>query len=142
MIPERWFVRALRLLDGDLIAVWHPKINRWQIREWMLPHRKGGERDYYYWKRRSMPIRVVCYRDEDGRDAGYHPLDERTLYALKLSRHYSLNPDATARMVDESNAKLEAEYQADNQDIAREVAKGIWHHYQEPTVDIGQRGAY
>jgi len=140
-IPDRWFTRELRLLDPDLFVVFHPKLRRWQIRQWLLPHHKDAEQDYHEWRRKSVLIRTVCYRDSEYYDIGYHPLDQRVLYALKLSRHYSLNPEQTARMVDESNKKLEDEWAVDNKDIAHEVAKSIWTHYREPMVDLGQRSA-
>ena len=140
-IPDPWFVHELAVLDKDLFVAWHPKLNRWQIRLWILPHRKGDERLYYIWKRRSMPSRTICYRDGEYYDIGYHPLDQRVLYALKLSMKLSLNPEQTARMVDESNKKLEDEWADNNKDIAREVAKSIWTHYQEPSIDLGQRSA-
>jgi hypothetical protein len=141
MTPDPWFVRELSILDKNLFVVWHPKVHRWQIRLWLLSHRKGAERNYYEWKNRSMLIRTVCYRDGEYYDTGYHPLDQRVLYALKLSRHYSLNPERTARMVDENNKKLEDEWAADNADIAKEVATSIYHHYREPSIDLGQRSA-
>ena len=141
MIPDRNFVKDLSIQDRDLIAVWHPRVKRWQIRLWVLPHRKGDERRYNIWRLRSLPIQTVCYRDDEYYDIGYHPLDARVLYALKLSRHYSLNPEKTARMVDDSNKKLEDAWDADNADISREVAKSVYSHYKEPTIDLGQRSA-
>jgi len=141
MTPDPWFTRELSILDKDLFAAWHPRLKRWQLRLWILPHRKGDERLYYIWKLRSMPTRTVCYRDSEYYDIGYHPLDQRVLYALKLSMKLSLNPERTARMVDDSNKKLEDEWAADNADIAKEVASSIWKHYQEPSVDLGQRSA-
>jgi hypothetical protein len=141
MQPDRSFLKELSALDPDLLVVWLPKIHRWQVRQWILRHRKGDEQDYYIWKKKSIPIRIVCFRDDEGNDSGYHPLDQRVIYALKLSRHYSIDPEATARMVDASNAKLEQEWAAENADISREVATSIWKHYQEPSVDLGQRGA-
>ena len=139
--PYPWFTKELSILDKNLFAVWHPKKHRWQIRYWVLPHSLGAERNYYEWKNRSTIVRTVCYLDGEGYDAGYHPLDQRTLYALKLSRHYSLSPGGVARMVDESNKKLEDEWAANNKDIAHEVAKSIWTHYREPSIDLGQRSA-
>jgi len=141
MTPDPWFVKELSVLDPDLFVAWHPKLNRWQLRLWILPHRKGDERLYYIWKRRSMPSRTICYRDGEYYDIGYHPLDQRVLYALKLSMKLSLNPEQTARMVDESNKKLEDEWADNNKDIAHEVAASIYHHYREPTIDLGQRSA-
>ena len=137
MIPERWFQRELH--KQDLFAVWHPRIHRWQIRSWILPHHRRGEQDYYEWRKKSVPIRTVCYRDDEYYDIGFHPLDERVLYALRLSRHYSLNPEQTGRMVDESNKKLEQSWAADNADISREVAKSVYSHYKEFNVDLGGR---
>lgn len=137
MIPDRHFVKELALFDKDLIAVFHPKRCRWQIRFWVLPRCRGDERHYNIWRLRSVPIRTVCYLDGEGYDVGYHPLDARVLYALKLSRHYSLSPGGTARMVDESNKKLEDAWAADNADISREVASSIWNHYKEFRVDLG-----
>jgi len=141
MIPDRHFVKELALFDKDLIAVWHPKKNRWQVRQWLLPHSRGGERDYREWRTRSTLIRTVCYLNGEGYDVGYHPLDARVLYALKLSRHYSLSPGGAGRMVDESNKKLEDAWATDNADISREVAKSVYSHYKEPSIDLGQRSA-
>jgi len=141
MIPDRNFVKDLSIQDKDLIAVWHPRVKRWQIRVWVLPHRNGDERRYNIWRLRSLPIQTVCYRDDEYYDIGYHPLDERVLYALKLSRKLSLNPEKTARMVDDSNKKLEDAWDADNADISREVASSIYSHYREPSIDLGQRSA-
>lgn len=141
MTLERWFVRELKLLDPDLFVSFHPRLKRWQIRQWVLSHTRRGVADYHEWRSRSALIRTVCYRDDEFYDIGFHPLDQRVLYALKLSRHHSLNPSATARMVDESNKKLEQKWAADNADISKEVATSIWKHYREPSVDLGQRAA-
>ena len=141
MTPDPWFLKELSILDKDLFVVWHPRLARWQLRLWLLPHRRGAERNYYEWRSRSALIRTVCYRDEDYHDVGYHPLDQRVLYAEKLSKHYSLDPNKTARMVDESNKKLEDEWAVDNAAIAKETASSIWSHYREATVDLGQRSA-
>lgn len=141
MVADRSFVKELRLLDPELVSVWHPRIRRWQIRQWVLPHHPADARNYYAWRAKSALIRTVCYRDDEFYDIGYHPLDERVIYALKLSRHYSLNPEAAGRMVDDSNKKLEAEWAAGNADIAREVATSTWEHYREKTVDLGQCSA-
>jgi len=139
MVADRAFVRELRLLDPDLFAVWHPKVHRWQLRQWILPHGRGVERNYGEWRIRSVLIRTVCYRDEEYYDIGYHPLDQRVLYAQKLSRYYSADPNKTATMVDEHNKKLEDAWAADNADISREVARSIYSHYREPSIDLGQR---
>lgn len=139
MVADRAFVEELRSLDPNYVVVWHPRLHRWQIRHWVLPHHPADELDYYAWRAKSALIRTVCCRDDEFYDIGYHPLDERVIYALKLSRHYSLNPEATGRMVDDSNKKLEDAWDADNADISREVAKSIYSHYKEPKVDLGQR---
>ena len=141
MTPDRAFVKELALLDPDLCVVWHPKLSRWQIRQWVLPHRRGDERQYYEWRRRSVPIKIVCYRDEEYYDIGYHPLEQRVLYALKLSKYHGMNPSKTAKMVDDNNRKIEEEWQRDNQDISKEVAQSIYSHYRESSIDLGRRGA-
>jgi hypothetical protein len=141
MVADRAFVHELRLLDPDLFAVWHPKVHRWQLRQWILPHGRGAERHYGEWRVRSVLIRTVCYRDEEYHDIGYHPLDQRVLYAQKLSQYYSADPNKTAAMVDEHNKKLEDAWDADNADISREVARSIYSHYREPSIDLGRRSA-
>jgi len=142
MVPDRNFVKELQILDPALVAVWHPRLHRWQIRQWILPRGRKDHLDYYEWRKKAMLIRTVCYRDEEYHDIGYHPLDQRTLYALKLSRELSIHPEKTARAVDEANKKVEAEWAAENADLAREVAKSIYHHYREPSVDLGGRSRY
>jgi hypothetical protein len=141
MSPDKWFLDELRLIDPQLFVVWHPRLHRWQLRQWVLPHGRDADRNYYEWRSRSALIRTVCYRDGDYHDIGYHPLDQRVLYAEKLSKHYSLDPNKTARMVDESNKKLEESWDADNADISKEVAKSVWTHFREPSIDLGQRSA-
>ena len=141
MVADRVFVEELRSLDPNYVVVFHPRLSRWQIRQWVLPHHPADELDYYAWRAKSALIRTVCCRDDEFYDIGYHPLDERVIYALKLSRHYSLNPEATGRMVDESNKKMEAEYTANNAEIAKETATAVYEHYREKTVDLGQRSA-
>lgn len=142
MTPDPVFVRELRILDPDLVVVWHPRRHRWQIRQWVLPHGKKDELDYYEWRKKSMLIRTVCYRDDEYHDIGYHPLDDRTLYALKLSRKLSLHPEQTARMVDDHNKRMDDQWADENNDIAREVAKSIWTHYREPSLDLGSKSPY
>jgi len=142
MVPDKYFVDELRRLDPNLVAVWNPRRHRWQIRHWLVKPLHGDERDYRAWRVKSILIRTVCYRDEEFYDVGFHPLDNRVLHALKLCRIYSLNPEATARMVDESNKKVEAEWYRDNQDISREVAKSIYSHYREPSLDLGSKSPY
>ena len=141
MVADPVFVKGLRMIDPELVSVWHPRLSRWQIRQWVLPHHHRDQHNYYAWRAKSALIRTVCYRDDEFYDIGYHPLDERVLYALKLSRHYSLNPEATGRMVDDSNKKMEAEWAADNADIAKETATSIYEHFNEKTVDLGGRSA-
>lgn len=144
MVPDSWFVKELWRQDPNLVVVWHPKKHRWQIRHWLDAHPAKPQRSVPFdvWRRKTALIRTVCYRDEEFYDIGFHPLDSRVLYALKLSRKLSLNPEQTARMVDESNKKIEDEWQRENNDIAREVAKSIYHHYREPSVDLGQKSPY
>jgi len=141
MTPDHWFIKELSILDKDSFVVWHPRTHRWQLRQWILPHSRGAERNYIEWRVRSVLIRTVCYRDDEYHDIGYHPLDQRVLYAQKLSRHYSADPNKTAAMVDEHNKKLEDAWDAENNDISKEVAKSIYEHYREPRIDLGQRSA-
>ena len=141
MTPDPWFSKELSILDKDLFVVWHPRIHRWQLRQWILSHRQDADQDYGEWRSRSVLIRTVCYRDEEYHDIGYHPLDQRVLYAQKLSQHYSADPNKTAAMVDEHNKKLEDAWDADNADISKEVAKSIYEHYREPRIDLGRRSA-
>lgn len=139
MTPDSAFTRSLSNLDKDLFAVWYPLTQRWMIRRWVSPHRRGDEQDLYTWGKKSALVRIVCYRDKEYNDIGYHPLDERVIYALKRSRHLGLHPERVAREVDESNKKLEAEWEADNAEISKEMATSVWSHYREATVDLGER---
>ena len=60
----------------------------------------------------------------------------RVIHAIKLSKWYKQHPFFLLKEVDDANEKLEQSFDADMEDMGRTAAKGIYHHYREPTVHL------
>lgn len=132
--PPNWFNRELKLIDKDYFAVWDSKIRRWVIRLWKLPHNKRDERSPSDIKRKSVPVLVVAERDNMSRDIGYHELDNRVLFSLKLRKRNSEIPtEKFLKMIDDANKEVEERADREIEDIVKDAAniginamKRIW----------------
>lgn len=138
MDAPKWFQDEVQRIDPDWFVVFNPRRGRWQIRKWLQTHKPSDLVCFERWAPKSIAVMTVCYQDEDNqKDIGYKELDYRTLLALKLSRWNADNPEALMRDIDEHNAKIEAEFEQGVEDMSKELAKSIWHHYREITLDMG-----
>lgn len=69
-IPPYEFVNRLKQVDKDLYVVFDSISMRWDI---LYKTQKDGS---------VHVVHKVCERDDEGRDVGYMPLDERTIRKL------------------------------------------------------------
>jgi len=128
----------LRAIDSVLFAVWNPKKQRWQVREWIVSHpNKRDLKDYTLWLKKSSLCCTISEKDDSYRDIGYRQLDYRAIRAILRSRQFSNDMDVELRKIDEENERAELEVLKTSDGIARDCAKRFFHHYQRPTVYLG-----
>lgn len=142
MRPDRAIVRDLQALDQNLIVVWEPKIQRWQVREWRIDgHIKRDELDPGEWIKKSTLVTTVCFRDDQFNDIGYKPLDQRTVLAVKLSRRYGHDPDDLQKEVDDHNERLENQADQEWAYAVQTASKYLNRYFHQPRVFLGVKGA-
>jgi len=78
---------------------------------------------------------IVCKKDEDLNDIGYHPLDARVIHALKLGKYHSDNPEALIREVDEANEDLEKEADEEAEMAQGDLNRDLKRHYGKSAPD-------
>ncbi len=103
MRAEKWFEKELKLIDKDYFVVWDDRIKRWVV---MWRHPVVG----------STSVMIVAKYDDTGQDIGYHPLDQRVLYALKRRKKISEKGFAELiREIDNANEELEQKFDAEEE---------------------------
>lgn len=128
MVAPREFLKELSLIDKDYFCVWDNKLNRWIIRWWRQPHRRGDELKENVVRRNSVIVMRVAFYGDKGYDIGYHPLDNRVLCALKRRKYLSeRRVEDILGEVDEANKKLEEYYEAEDEGYLREAFKTAWN---------------
>jgi hypothetical protein len=135
-----YFQHEVQLIDRDWFVCWNPRKDRWQVRIWLVDstQERTPNAAFDIIARKSVAIMTVCFYDDSfTKDIGYKPLDARTLLALKISRRNADNPDAIAHDIDESNARLEAQWDAELDYMMKDAAKHAYKHFHEPSVYLG-----
>lgn len=122
MRAERWIQHELRLINPLYFAVWDTEKNAWRIRKWQSIHPLNHRIDN--WRFASTGIMTVPYE----------LLDRRAIDAVREGLWNAINAKKILQQIDESNARLMEKAEVEDELLARELAKSIWHHYQEPTI--------
>lgn len=65
------------------------------------------------------------------------PLDMNTIYAMKEGFYNARNIKRLLQEIDDSNDMQEVDHEESTEAIGRDMAKQIWRHYREGTVDLG-----
>jgi len=132
------FQEELQCCDPRFFAVWNPKKCRWQIRLWNVAHPTSWDlKSMDSWLKKSQLHHTVCFRNDEYRDVGYKPLDQRTLFTIRKAVKDSENPEVTAREVDEHNEKIMLDSDKEVDLICNDLAKRLWHLNEEPTIYLG-----
>ncbi len=139
-IPD-YFQKELKLIHPDFFAVYNYCTNRYEIRCWDESHNAWDIKDHEACSRKSWLRLGVSVRDEDDRDIGFKPLDQRVLFALKKSEKESQDPERMLREVDEANEANEAKIDRNIDQHFRDMANDIWMFCREIKVDYGARDA-
>ena len=61
-------------------------------------------------------------------------LDRRAIDSVREGLWNALNAKKILQQIDAENDKQIYSAEIEDELIARELAKSIWHHYQEPTI--------
>lgn len=138
MEAPQYFKEEVYWINPRYFVAWNPRKGRWQIRMWT---ESPGKKDHLFFDiyvRKSIAISTVCFYDDNfERDIGYKPLDQRTIYALKLARWNADNPDAMLKDIDDTNERLEQEFDENIEYMMHDAVKAAWRHFHEPLLDLG-----
>lgn len=130
---DRWIQEELALTDSFCFAIFNPFSRRWEVRRWngSYPQKLNS----HNWIKDSGIILTVCEQDDETLlDIGYRPIDRRAVLAIAISTRNADNPKVVLHDIDESNRRLEESYDRELHCMAKDTAKGIYHHERELTV--------
>jgi len=120
MRAERWINRELRLINPLYFAVWDK--TTWRIRKWQSIHPLNHRIEN--WQIASTGIMTVPYE----------LLDRRAIDAVREGLWNAINAKKILLEIDRNNDRLQDNAAIEDELIARELAKSIWHHYRESTI--------
>ena len=120
MRAARWIQRELSLINPLYFAVWDKY--QWRIRKWRSIHPLNHRIEN--WLIASTNIMSIPYE----------MLDRRAIDSVREGLWNALNAKKILQQIDAENDKQIYSAEIEDELIARELAKSVWHHYQEPTI--------
>lgn len=122
MRAERWIQHELQLTNPLYFAAWDSVTHTWRIRKWRSIHPLNHR--IRNWQFASLPIMTV----------GETMLDRRAIEAVREGLWNSVHAKMILQKIDKDNARQYESADVEDELLARELAKSIWHHYREPTI--------
>ncbi len=126
MKASRYIQKELQAINSLYFAVYDEPHFKWRIRKWKSMHRMNHVSNHWTWD--STPI-VSLEIHED--------LSMNVIHTMNKGFYHARNYKRLLEEIDVSNDKLEASHDTETEYIGRDMAKQIWHHYQEKTIDLG-----
>lgn len=126
MKASMYIQKELRAINSRYFAIYDEPHFKWRIRKWKSMHPINHVFENWTWD--SEPITSLEVHED---------LDMGIIHAMNKGFYHARNYKRLLQEVDASNDKLEASHETETEDIGRDMAKQIWHHYQELTVDLG-----
>jgi len=147
MLAPAYIQRELQLIDPLYFIVYNPCITdginmsfgkgRWQIRMWSGVYPKRLD----LWNTdASEDILTICeeeFTQERGlHDTGYLEISMADIHAIRKSHWWKLRWKEKIAALDERNDKKETASDEELNYQSKYVAKRIWRHLHEPTVNL------
>lgn len=137
MRPYLYFKKELQAIDPAYFAAFNHRHGRWQIRKLntRFPMKRHYESPYCYFV--SDLIFIVCKEDKQGNDIGYQELDRRVIFTIQESNRFKDNIKKNIELIDAKNERLEQGFKKETEEMSKDLAKQIWHHYQTNSIYLG-----
>ena len=135
MRPTRFAEKELGLICNRYFPYYHPVKDRWEVRKWFSLQRKRYPEIF------SELIYTVKLENDEGQDIGYREVDQDVIDNMRLGFYLATKVKELDAQIEWDNQRMQEDEAEEEEWQYRQAAKSIWHHFKEPTVDVGQRGA-